>query len=209
MSFSDVRPSDYFYDAVRWLYCHGAISGYADGTFKPYNNVTRGQLSKIQVLAFDIPLNYPPEPPPWPPFCGVPSSHPFYIHIRSLYCYLYGCYPFECDVRPDNHTTRGQICKQVMLLACWPPYTPPVPTFNDVPTMHVFYESIETAYSRGIISGYSCGGPGEPCPGLYFRPGNTITRGQASKITYRAVLQGSLCPTRTPTATPVSLGGKE
>jgi hypothetical protein len=206
MIFSDVLPTDYFYEDVRWLYCHGAISGYADGTCRPYNNVTRGQLAKIEVLAFDIPLNYPPEPPPWPSFCEVPSSHPFYIYIRTLYCYLYGCYPFECNFRPENPTTRGQICKQVVLLACWPLYTPPSPTFRDVPMMDPFYEYIETAYSRGIISGYSCG---SGC--LEFRPANLVTRGQASKIIHRAVTQGSVCPTRTPTPTltPVPTGEKE
>jgi len=209
MGFSDVVPSEYFYDDVRWLYCHGAISGYADGTFRPYNNVTRGQLSKIEVLAFDIPLNPPPEPPPWPPFCGVPSSNPFYIYIRTLYYYMYGGPPFECEFRPDSNATRGQVAKIVTVTACWPLYTPPVPTFRDVPTTNPFYPQIETAYSRGIISGYSCGGPGEPCPGLYFRPNNLITRGQAGKITHRAVMQGSMCPTGTPTPTPVSLMEKE
>ncbi len=44
MSFSDVNPGDYFYEAVRYLYCHGAISGYGDGTFRPYNNVNRGRF---------------------------------------------------------------------------------------------------------------------------------------------------------------------
>src|SRR5947209_3596696 len=56
MPFSDVSPSDYFYEAVGWLYCHGAISGYADGTFRPYNYVTRGQICKIVVLALNVPL---------------------------------------------------------------------------------------------------------------------------------------------------------
>src|SRR5438477_6451816 len=51
MSFSDVHPADYFYDAVRYLYCAGVISGYADNTFRPYNNTTRAQLCKIIVLA--------------------------------------------------------------------------------------------------------------------------------------------------------------
>ena len=35
------------------------------------------------------------------------------------------------------------------------------------------------------ISGYECGGPGEPCDSEdrpYFRPNNGVTRGQASKI---------------------------
>jgi hypothetical protein len=35
------------------------------------------------------------------------------------------------------------------------------------------------------MSGYPCGGPGEPCDPQqrpYFRWGNPVTRGQASKI---------------------------
>src|SRR5205823_1498576 len=38
ISFSDVHPGDYFYEAVQYLACHGIVSGYADGTFRPYNN---------------------------------------------------------------------------------------------------------------------------------------------------------------------------
>src|SRR5205823_6125200 len=57
MSFSDVQPSDYFYEGVRYLYCEGAISGYSDGTFRPYNNVTRAQICKIIVLADHWPIN--------------------------------------------------------------------------------------------------------------------------------------------------------
>jgi S-layer homology domain len=37
------------------------------------------------------------------------------------------------------------------------------------------------------VSGYTCGGQGEPCPGLYFRPGNLVTRGQLSKVVVLAV----------------------
>src|SRR5439155_8067545 len=51
ISFSDVHLSDYFYTAVMYLACHGVISGYADGTFRPFNNITRGQLTKVVVLA--------------------------------------------------------------------------------------------------------------------------------------------------------------
>ena len=38
MTFSDVHPTDYFYAAVTYLYCAGAISGYSDGSFQPGNN---------------------------------------------------------------------------------------------------------------------------------------------------------------------------
>ena len=36
ISFSDVQTADWFYEYVRYLYCRGAISGYGDGTFKPF-----------------------------------------------------------------------------------------------------------------------------------------------------------------------------
>ena len=44
LPFTDVSSSDYFYTAVQYLYCRGVISGYGDGTFRPYNNTTRGQM---------------------------------------------------------------------------------------------------------------------------------------------------------------------
>src|SRR5206468_2086522 len=49
-SFTDVSTTEYFYEAVSYLYCAGDISGYSDSTFRPYNITTRGQLSKIIVL---------------------------------------------------------------------------------------------------------------------------------------------------------------
>lgn len=44
-----------------------------------------------------------------------------------------------------------------------------------------------TQASRGILSGYACGGPGEPCAAgnkPYFRPNVNVTRRQAAKIVY-------------------------
>nr|MDQ5866860.1 S-layer homology domain-containing protein [Chloroflexota bacterium] len=48
-----------------------------------------------------------------------------------------------------------------------------------------FYEWIMRLTNRGVMSGYPCGGPGEPCDGQnrpYFRWNAQVTRGQASKI---------------------------
>ena len=53
---SDVSDADYFYQAVQYLHCHGVVWGYDDGTFRPYNNATRGQICKIVVLAEGWPL---------------------------------------------------------------------------------------------------------------------------------------------------------
>lgn len=84
--------------------------------------------------------------------------------------------------RPGNSATRGQFSKMIVLGMGWPINVTGGPHFRDVPPDYPFYGFIETAYSRGIIGGYQCGGPGEPCPGSYFRPGNNITRAQIAKI---------------------------
>jgi hypothetical protein len=200
ISFADVQPADYFYNAVFYLYCHQVISGYSDGTFRPYNNTTRGQLAKIVVLAQGWPLYTPPAPT----FVDVPASDPFYAYVETAHSRGiisgYSCglnwrliipkNPSEpcLEYRPGNNVTRGQLCKIVVLAAGWPLYTPAVPTFADVPENHTFYQYVETAYSRGIISGYACtGAPATLC--LQFRPGNNATRGQISKIVYIAITQ--------------------
>jgi hypothetical protein len=57
--------------------------------------------------------------------------------------------------------------------------------FEDVPPGSTFYDWINRLGNRGIMDGYPCGGPGEACgPGNmpYFRPGNTTTRGQVTKL---------------------------
>ncbi len=62
ITFSDVLPTDYYLEGVQYLYCRSIISGYSDNTFRPYNNTTRGQLSKIVVLAENWPIYIPAGP---------------------------------------------------------------------------------------------------------------------------------------------------
>ena len=86
--------------------------------------------------------------------------------------------------KPDNSATRGQIAKIVSLAAGFNEDVTGQ-TFEDVPPNHTFYQYIERMARRGIISGYPCGGPDEPCNANndpYFRPGNTVSRGQLTKM---------------------------
>jgi len=182
INFSDVQPSDYFYQAVLYLYCHGAISGYGDGTFRPFNLTTRGQLTKIVVLAEGWTIYTPPTPT----FRDVPATDTFYQYIETAYSHSiisgYACGTGCLEFRPGNNVTRGQLCKIIVLAQGWEITPPSVATFRDVPVGDTFFGEIETAYSHGIISGYSCG---TGC--LEFRPGNNATRGQIAKIVYLAV----------------------
>lgn len=86
--------------------------------------------------------------------------------------------------KPYNWSTRGQIAKVISLAAG---FNEPVSgqSFEDVPSTHTFYEFIERLTSRGIVSGFACGAPNEPCGAEnlpYFRPGATTSRGQLAKM---------------------------
>ena len=202
--FSDVCPDDWFYPYVMDLTNLGAIGGYADGTFRPHANITRGQVMKVLVLANG--LNAPL--PTTHTFADAPPAHTFYRWIEiGVARGVAGGYPCggagePCDslnrayFRPGIDVLRGQLARMLAGARGWPPYAPPTPTFNDAPPGSPYYGYVEAAALRGAIGGYPCGGAGEPCPGRYFRPSLTSTRAQASKIVLLA-----LPPTPTPTGT--------
>jgi hypothetical protein len=167
--FSDVQPSEYFYDFVLDLNDDGALGGYSDGTFRPYNQATRGQFVKIAVLAFHIPLYTGTEQH----FTDVPTSHTFYQYIETARRdNIIGGYA-DGTFRPFANVTRGQVAKIAVESADMQDLSTGTPSFSDVPTNHTFYAYIETAYANGILSGYSDG---------TFRPNNDATRGQVAKI---------------------------
>ena len=45
--FSDVKPTDWFYEAVTGSIQFGWINGYGDGTFRPNNTITRAEVTAI------------------------------------------------------------------------------------------------------------------------------------------------------------------
>ena len=171
--FSDVHTSDFFFDGVRYLYCAGAIGGYGDNTFRPGNTTSRGQFSKVVVMAVGWPLLNPP----LPSFSDVAPGSPFYSYVETAS--LHGIISGYSDgsFKPGEPVTRGQLVKMAALAEGWPLLNPPNPTFNDVAPGSPFYKYVETANARSVIDGYADGS---------FRPGGTTTRGQVSKVIYYA-----------------------
>jgi uncharacterized protein YkwD len=174
INYNDVRPTDYYYTAVRHLSCLGIVGGYPDNSFRPGNPTTRGQLAKIEVLAKGWPLISPPVPT----FRDVPTSHTFYAYIETARLHnAMGGYG-DGTFRPETPVTRSQLAKIVVTAEGWPLISPPNPTFPDVPRNSTFYAYVETAAAHNVVSGFGDG---------TFRPGDPATRGQISKIIYSAV----------------------
>src|SRR5205085_11251958 len=81
--------------------------------------------------------------------------------------------------RAGNNVTRGQLSKIIVNTQFWAIDTTGGPHFSDVASGSTFYMYVETAVNHGIIGGYTDG---------TFRPSNSATRGQISKIVYLAVI---------------------
>ena len=217
IEFNDVPPGHTFYTFVRCLACQGILGGYPCGGpgepcpgayFRPGNNVTRGQVAKIVANAAGYPE---PVPSTQQTFADVPPTSTFWVWIERIasrgYISGYPCgqNPLEPCIppgnrpyfRPNNNVTRGQLSKIVSNAAQYTE-TPTGQTFEDVPPTNTFYLWIARLSSRGIISGYPCGGTGEPCiaPGnrSYFRPNNNVTRGQTAKIVANTFFPGCAPP---------------
>lgn len=91
--------------------------------------------------------------------------------------------------RPDDAVTRGQFTKMLDKGFQWPVIGPFARHFQDVLPGSTFYDYIEYAYGRGLIVGYPCStvsGSPEPCVAptnyAYFRPANSVSRGQMAKM---------------------------
>ncbi|HET9495368.1 MAG TPA: S8 family serine peptidase [Chloroflexia bacterium] len=82
-------------------------------------------------------------------------------------------------------------------------------TFADVPPTNTFYPFVRCLACQGIISGYPCGGAGEPCntnDDPYFRPNAYVTRGQLAKIVSESAGFDEEIPPSTWTFTDVPYG---
>jgi hypothetical protein len=223
--FNDVCPPAYYYTPVMELSQAGILSGYNTTPpcpnnlwvpcFLPFNGATRAQMAKIVSLAANLPSGGTNQA-----FTDVPPTNTFFPFVQSAYAagvisgYACGGPNEPCDsqnrpyFRPGAGVTRGQTSKMVTTAFG---FTEPVPgtqwSFQDVPPTNAFYVFVERMFTRGIISGYPCGGAGEPCVPPdnrpYFRPNAPVTRGQTAKIVYESGLQASATATNTsePTAT--------
>ncbi len=198
ISFGDVLPSNVFYPFVQCLACHGILSGYADGTFQPNANLSRGQLAKIVALSAQLAGT-----PTAQTFADVPAANVFYPAIEQMASHTYisgytcgGSNPQTgmaepCDAtgrpyfRPSNNASRGQIAKIVGEAYGLAGTGGGSQRFADVAPGSTFYAWINGLAALGSISGYTCGGPGEACNATrqpYFRPSSLASRGQTAKI---------------------------
>ncbi|MFL5734902.1 MAG: S-layer homology domain-containing protein [Chloroflexia bacterium] len=170
-SFVDVGSGDYFYNAVGYMFCRGVVEGYSDDTFRPYNATTRGQLSKMVVLAEAFPI----DTSGGPHFSDVPPGSAFYSYVETAYHRSIISGYSDGSFRPNTNVGRGQLAKMLITAQGWPLANPSSARFSDAPVGSAYFKYVETAVSRNVMSGYGDG---------TFRVGAPATRGQIAKVLY-------------------------
>jgi len=167
--FSDLAEGNWADDPVQYLVEEGVITGYADGTFRPNENVTRAQFAKMLVGA----LGWELVTPQTPTFSDVPADYWAYSFVETAVSHgVLGGYA-DGTFRPNENVTRAQLAKMLFTSRVWTMESPAITNFGDVSESDWFYTYVQAASSAEVMSGYD---------DHTFRPNAPATRAQVAKI---------------------------
>ncbi|WP_261131737.1 S8 family serine peptidase [Bacillus sp. Marseille-Q3570] len=170
--FLDVRSGDWFGDAVFFLKEQNLVNGYTDGTFKPENDITRGEMATIIARVLGLDTNQQDTV-----FEDVKKSYFASGAIQSLYEeQIISGFP-DGTFKPITAIRRGDAA---IMIAKSFEFTPPdsYQSFPDLSDSYYGLKAIQTLYAKGIINGY---------PEGTIRPNKFITRAEMATLIERAI----------------------
>ena len=193
--FSDVAPSDYYYQAVNMLAAKGITSGCGSGVFCPLNSVTRAQMAVFIVRSVYGGDNFSYSPVPY--FADVPVGAFGFQWIQKLYelGITSGC--GGGNYCPSNFIPRNQMAVFIIRgrLGINPNFDfPSNPFFTDVPNSGFGFDWIQRLKWDTITSG---------CTSTLYCPVNSVTRGDMAIFIMRGLFN-QLLASDTPVLASVS-----
>ena len=176
MNFADVKPTDYFYNPVKWAVNKNITKGTSATTFSPYKTCTRAEI--VTFLWRDAGSPMP-----------TTSRHPFTDVSYSMGSDFYNAILWASQngitagtstttFSPNKTCTRAEIVTFLWRYAKKPVGYGSNNPFTDVnKTDHApYYDAILWAVSKGITTGST---------NTTFSPNGTCTRGEAVTFLYR------------------------
>jgi len=169
-SFSDVPENYWAYKPIQYLTTVGFMSGFADGTFKPTKEITRGELAVLLVKAkgFNVLQEFKER------FSDVAaqSGEAPYINLAVQKKYMNGY--TDGTFRPDQRVTRAEAAITLARFAGL--YLKPKleqPPFADVPADYWAAPAVAADKEQGLF---------EYLAGKSFGPDLYLTRAEAAEI---------------------------
>ncbi|MCM3788177.1 S-layer homology domain-containing protein [Domibacillus indicus] len=155
--FKDVSANHRFYNDIAALSSQGIINGYDDGTFKPGNQVTRGETAIMVVRALDLP---------------VTGSNYINVVLKNG---IMGGYP-DGSFGEKNPITRAETA--IVLTNAFKLKETTSISFTDVSSAMRSYDSIRRVVAAEIAYGTE---------NNQFKPDTPVTRGELSAFLNRAL----------------------
>lgn len=171
VSFTDVAPTAYYAEAVKWAVEKNITSGTSANTFSP--NAT---CNRAQILTFLWRANGSPELSAANPFTDIKTSD--YFYKAALWAVEKGMVSGS-TFGANTDCTRAMTV-EYMWKAAGSPATADKANFNDVPANANYAQAVAWAVEQKITSGTGKN---------TFSPSSTCTRGQIVTFLYRALGQ--------------------
>ncbi|EYR64778.1 S-layer protein [Actinotalea ferrariae CF5-4] len=179
--FDDVWLTQPFAEDIVWLAASGVTSGYADGTFRPTDPVSRQAMAAFLHRmagrpAVDLPAT--------PTYVDVLPGSQFYGEVEWLTAagIATGTSAPDGTVRfaPTAFVSRRAMAAFLYRAAGSPAFTPPAaPTFADVPATAPFAREVEWLASVGVTTGQSVNGR------LMYNPADPVSRQAMAAFLHR------------------------
>ena len=102
-SYNDVAPDAWCAEAVRVMSALGVVTGYADGSFRPNEPITRAQFAVIAMRFTDVTA------PMGKPFSDVPATAWYYEEVMGAAGFGWLSGYSDGTFRPNNPITRAEV----------------------------------------------------------------------------------------------------
>ena len=163
-----------FVKEITWMKTQGITTGYADGSYRPYDTVNREQMAVFMYRMAGSPAY---NPPAVSPFADVPTNHYFYKEITWMKASGVSTGWSDSTFRPNEPVLRESMAafmKRYSAQVCSVDVSA-TKSFTDT-SNSIFASQISWMGGAGISTGYSDGS---------YRPFETVTREAMAAFMYR------------------------
>ena len=172
--FSDVTVNDPYYTEIAWMWESGISTGWADGTYRPTQQVDRDAMAAFFYRYKQSP---PYTAPTTSPFTDITASTQFYKEMAWMKQTGISTGWDDGTYRPWDTTYRDAMSAFMYRVAGQPDYTPPaVSPFSDIGPSTQFYKEMMWMAESGIANNIDDG---------TFDPWQPVTREMMAVFMYR------------------------
>ena len=177
-------------EAITWVTEEGIFQGYSDGSFKPYQEINRAEVTKVILEAFNVNL-FPMDGST----LGFSDVEPFawymsYVRTAKFYGMLTGDSNAN-TLRPGDYVNRVELLKIALQASeAFTGYEFSTGYYNseyaDADAGTWFYDYANAAYQYELYTPYLAGGQ------EYLLPSNYVERGEVALLMFRMNKAGLL-----------------